>query len=104
MIPKQPAECDLRSAYCAAAITFILTFNHQNLLEHNGYSIPKLVGYIKSCRAFAGGFGDPNNFESHSGMTYCATAALKLLNQEVDSQLKIIEFCILRQNDSVGGF
>lgn len=78
MIPKSESEADVRSAYCAAAITYILTYKHTDLKV--GYDITKLVEYLQTCRSFTGGFGDTNNYESHSGLTYCAVSALKLLN------------------------
>lgn len=98
MIPAQEAESDLRSAYCAAAITYILTQGGKSdFLPHVGYSVPKLLTYIDSCRSYAGGFGDPSNFEAHSGMTYCAVASLKLLKSfEITDQRDLVEFLVLR--------
>lgn len=99
MIPQEEAETDLRSAYCAAAITFILTANQSNNEKQHlnvGFDINKLVNYIESCRSFQGGFGDPYNLESHTGLTYCATAALFLLKKDIIEKDKLVEFLMMR--------
>ena len=74
MLPVTDGESDARSAYCAAAIVFILTKNHKDLKV--GISLQKLATRIESARAYSGGYGDPSNCESHSGFSYCSVAAL----------------------------
>ena len=49
--------------------------------------------------AYSGGFSGLNNYESHSGLTYCAIAALKLIDAELSvyDYEKTIEFLVQRQ-------
>lgn len=96
MLPVE-SEADLRSCYCAAAITYIVTFGRKELVEYIGFDEKKLINYIESCRTFEGGYGDALNFESHAGLTYCAVAQLKLLGQpQVAYPERLINFCVSR--------
>jgi prenyltransferase beta subunit len=85
MLLPVPSEADMRSCYCAAAITHILTNSRKNtdLLLQVGFNQEKLKAYVQSSLGLSGGYGDPWNFESHSGLTYCAVACMKLLGQEL---------------------
>lgn len=97
MLPVE-SEADLRSCYCAAAITYILTKGRKVGVENIGYDEKQLVNYVESCRTFGGGYGDAFNFESHAGLTYCAVAQLKLLGQKrIEHPERVIEFCVSRQ-------
>lgn len=82
MLPEE-SEADMRSCYCAAAIIFILTDGRRDkqLLGTIGIDEQKLREFVDSARNYGGGYGDPYNFESHAGLTYCAVACLKLLGE-----------------------
>ena len=50
-----------------------------------------------STQGFSGGYGNENNYESHSGLTYCAVASLIMLGSEDRiCKNRVLEFCILR--------
>jgi prenyltransferase beta subunit len=105
MLLPVESEADMRSCYCAAAITFILTDGRRDsdLLSSVGFDEQKLKNFVLSSQNYAGGFGDPYNCESHAGLTYCAVACLKLLGDSYIDQ-RVTEFCVMRQQDSLGGF
>ena len=42
-----------------------------------------ISGLKEECEGLSGGFSTSPNYESHSGLTYCALAALKLLGQKL---------------------
>ena len=92
------SEADMRSCYCAAAITYILTdgLRDDQLMSCVGFNIEKLKSFVRSSQNYGGGYGDPFNFESHAGLTYCAVACLKLLGEDQHDD-KVIEFCMMRQ-------
>ena len=104
MLPTD-SEADMRSCYCAAAIIYILTDGRRDeeLMSSIGIDVEKLKKFVRSAQNYGGGFGDPYNFESHSGLTYCAVACLMLLGEPFKYE-KVIEFCVMRQQESLGGF
>lgn len=99
------SEADMRSCYCAAAIIFILTDGRRDLelLAQVGLDEQKLKDFVYLSKNYGGGYGDPFNFESHAGLTYCAVACLKLLGESKIDE-KVIEFCVMRQQENLGGF
>ena len=53
-------------------------------LTEYGFDRQRLVDFILGrCLGYGGGFTFAGNFESHSGLTYCALATLKLLDYEL---------------------
>ena len=65
----------------------------------------KMVNGLKNlCEGLSGAFTTHPNFESHSGLTYCALASLKLLGQklEVHEYERTVDFIASRQQE--GGF
>lgn len=74
-------ERDARYTYMATAICIILNVQDLNSI----FNVKNAVGYVKSSKNYDGGIGDSPGGESHSGLTYCGIAALKLMN-ELDSR------------------
>ncbi len=75
---------DLRMCYCAVGITYIL----QTGLEKDEklpFNESALVGFIANCQGHDGGFGQSPMLEAHSGLNFCAVAALGCLNRMKDA-------------------
>eukprot|EP00978_Attheya_sp_CCMP212_P034995 scaffold149980_cov52-Attheya_sp.AAC.2 len=66
-------EIDVRASYCILCMTTLLNLTTEPLTEG-------VVEYIAACQTHEGGFGGEPHTEAHGGYTYCAVAALKLLN------------------------
>ena len=107
------SEHDPRSCYCAAAILYMVTKalskneREQVLADPDAYAFDKekLAAYLlDQCQGYTGGFSDQDSYESHSGYTYCALAALKLLDVKMAASdyERTIEFLAMRQQE--GGF
>ena len=92
MLPNN-SESDLRACYCGAAIHYLLTYRKPNLKI--GFDKHLLANYINQCRS-GSGFGSIKNWESHSGLTYCAVAALTMLEQPVLNKEQLLEFLVMR--------
>jgi geranylgeranyl transferase type-1 subunit beta len=72
------SENDIRSCYCAAAVSFML----RKVLKTTDYGFDreKLGSYVvNTCIGIQGGFTYDTNFESHAGLTYCALATLEMI-------------------------
>lgn len=76
-------EIDVRASYCILAIAQLLNLiilsspsssSNDSILCH-----PGVVHYLASCQTYEGGFGGEPFAEAHGGYTFCATAALYLL-------------------------
>ncbi|KAJ3551791.1 hypothetical protein NM688_g4506 [Phlebia brevispora] len=65
-------EADLRSVYCAFAISNMLG-------DWSGIDIPRTLNYIEACISHEGGFAQTPFAEAIGGTTYCALASLALL-------------------------
>ncbi|KAK2465288.1 hypothetical protein APHAL10511_002642 [Amanita phalloides] len=68
-------ETDMRSLYCAFAISMMLD-------DWSGINIPSAVKFIASCRTHEGGYGQSPFCEAHGGTTYLAIASLHLIPEE----------------------
>eukprot|EP00117_Sycon_ciliatum_P019351 scpid54811/ scgid17568/ Geranylgeranyl transferase type-1 subunit beta; Geranylgeranyl transferase type I subunit beta; Type I protein geranyl-geranyltransferase subunit beta len=66
------SESDLRFAYCACAICYML--NDWSTIDRAG-----LLDFIRRSRSYEGAFGQGPGLECHGGSTFCAIAALSLL-------------------------
>ncbi|EMD39652.1 hypothetical protein CERSUDRAFT_150261 [Gelatoporia subvermispora B] len=64
-------EADLRSVYCAFALSSMLD-------DWSGIDIDRAVAYIQRCSSYEGGYGQIPYNEALGGTTYCALAALHL--------------------------
>lgn len=71
------SEEDIWFVYCACAIKNIL---EEKFHEANcSLNTQEIEDYIISCQAYDQGFSWIPSGESHSGLSYCALASLKLL-------------------------
>jgi prenyltransferase beta subunit len=107
LIPYE-SEADVRACYCGVAIATMCRVVIKKETDEEavswGFDRSRLVDYIMNkCKTPQGGFGFEGNPESHSGLTYCAVASLKMLGVELEAHvwLEIVDFCLMRQN---GGF
>jgi protein farnesyltransferase subunit beta len=91
-------EIDVRASYCILCMTTLLNLTTETLTEG-------VVEYIAACQTYEGGFGGEPHTEAHGGYTYCAVAALKLLNDynHVDVQ-SLTGWLARRQMSYEGGF
>ena len=67
-------EVDVRAAFTIACITTLLNIATCSLFKNT-------LEYVASCQTFEGGFGSEPNAEAHGGYTFCAIAALHLLQK-----------------------
>lgn len=73
---EKDGEEDVRMTYCLCAIIRLLG-NHQRYWQK--VNRDKITKHLLSLLTFQGGFTWGNDFESHAGLTYCATASLRLI-------------------------
>lgn len=71
---KDEGENDMRFAYCAVSIAYLL-----HGLGH--INVPLLLAYVRSCLSYEGAFSQRPFEECHAGSTYCALALLHLLGE-----------------------
>lgn len=92
-------EIDVRSAYCAVVVGK-LTACWDDQLEVG------LVDWIVSCQTWEGGFAGVPGAEAHGGYTFCALAALNLLNSlhRIKDPMRLIHWLLSQQVDPLGGF
>jgi len=91
-------ENDMRFLYCAASICYMLD-------DWSGMDVDRAVEYVVRSISYEGGVGQGPGLEAHGGSTYCAVAAVSLmdrLQQLGNSRLaNIARWCVHRQE---GGF
>ena len=93
-------ENDVRGTYTVIAISHLLQILTPELI-HN------VSNYIISCQTYEGGFGgEPMGTEAHGGYTFCAVAALSLLNdlRKVKDRSNLLSWLAKRQMEYEGGF
>uniref|UniRef100_A0A8H7Y401 Prenyltransferase alpha-alpha toroid domain-containing protein n=2 Tax=Psilocybe cubensis TaxID=181762 RepID=A0A8H7Y401_PSICU len=98
-------ESDLRTLYCAFAISSMLD-------DWSGVDIPRAVSFIATCRTYEGGYGQSPFCEAQGGTTYIAVASLALASAGADrvdstmssSERQITIGWLLRNQDESGGF
>lgn len=91
-------ESDVRGAYCALSAASILNIMTPELIQ----GVPE---YIASCQTYEGGMGGEPGNEAHGGYTFCALAALFILNKvDLIDKKRLIEWAVYRQMDYEGGF
>jgi protein farnesyltransferase subunit beta len=91
-------ECDVRGVYTVLAVSSLLKISTPQLLD-------KCDRFLLACQSsFDGGFSGEPNGESHGGYTYCAIAALVMLNKQhlIDKQ-RLRNWLECRQTP-LGGF
>jgi geranylgeranyl transferase type-1 subunit beta len=69
---------DLRTCYCAVGVAYIL---QKGLVEELPFEEKALLRFIANCQHHDGGFGQSPLLEAHSGLNFCAMAALECLNR-----------------------
>ena len=91
-------ENDLRFVYCACVVAFILN-------DWSGIDKDLCTKFILQCRTYEYAFGQTPHAEAHGGSTFCAIAALSLLDRlkDLDHQDELIHWCIQRQNEGFNG-
>ncbi|XP_054154069.1 protein farnesyltransferase subunit beta-like [Oppia nitens] len=91
-------EIDIRGAYCAISVAKLIGIDDDNLFENT----PE---WLLSCQTYEGGFGAAPEHEAHGGYTFCAVAALVLLNCLDKCNVKsLLKWVINKQHRYEGGF
>lgn len=90
-----PFFFDMRAIYCILAISRIS--DRPVSLEAQAF----FRAYILESESLVGGFGSGPNIEPHGGFTFCATASLRLLNEDLASQ-RTIQWARLRLGQNNG--
>jgi geranylgeranyl transferase type-1 subunit beta len=91
-------ENDLRFVYCACVVAYILN-------DWSGINKDLCTNFILQCRTYEYAFGQIPDAEAHGGSTFCAVAALSLMNRlnDLDHQDDLIRWCLQRQNEGFNG-
>lgn len=89
-------EIDVRATYCCAAVISLLQLPMPSLSWGN---------FVRQCQTWEGGFGGEPGAEAHGGYTYCAIAALQLMQctHLVDTHA-LCDYVSRRQLAMEGGF
>jgi protein farnesyltransferase subunit beta len=70
---QHDGEIDVRATYCVMAVAKLLHICTDILTT-------SAMNYVSACQTYEGGFGGEPFTEAHGGYTFCATAAVQLLN------------------------
>ncbi|KAM6494271.1 Terpenoid cyclases/protein prenyltransferase alpha-alpha toroid [Amanita muscaria] len=76
-------ETDLRTLYCAFAISTMLD-------DWSGINVPRAVDFIAKCRSYEGGYGQAPFCEAQGGTTYIAIAALHLIPERLRNGAEVV--------------
>lgn len=68
------SENDVRFLYSAASVSFIIN-------DWSGVNKESACKFLKSCLTYEGAFGQNPDAEAHGGSTFCAIAALNLMDK-----------------------
>jgi len=97
-------ESDLRTLYCAFAISSMLN-------DWSGVNISLAISFISTCRTYEGGYGQSPFCEAQGGTTYIAIASLALVSSITSesqrlspAQRELTIQWLLRNQDHSGGF
>jgi len=71
------SEDDVWFTYCACAIKYILEWKFDTVCS---LDVEAIKSHILSCETYDRGFSWISFGESHSGLSYCALASLKLID------------------------
>eukprot|EP00956_Cyclotella_meneghiniana_P011781 scaffold16544_cov26-Cyclotella_meneghiniana.AAC.1 len=93
---QHDGEVDVRATYCLLAPCYLLgllddendnddthgldTRKCETKKNSNLLTVMAITRHIASCQTFEGGFGAEPQNEAHGGYTFCALAALRILN------------------------
>ena len=91
-------ENDLRFVYCACVVAFILN-------DWSGIDKDLCTSFILQCQTYEHAFGQIPGAEAHGGSTFCAIAALSLMDRlnDLKHQDDLIRWCLKRQNEGFNG-
>lgn len=91
------SESDMRFVYAAAAVCYMLD-------DWSGMNVDQATDFIRRSQRYDGGFGQGHEKESHGGSTYCAVAALYLMNRldRIDKE-HLIDWLSRRQSTGFQG-
>ncbi|KAJ3512226.1 hypothetical protein NLJ89_g3640 [Agrocybe chaxingu] len=98
-------EFDLRTVYCAFAVSSMLN-------DWSGIDVPRALAFIATCRTYEGGYGQSPFCEAQGGTTYIAVASLYLAASAMGSiepcltpdERQLTTRWLLRNQDKSGGF
>jgi len=91
-------ELDVRGAYCATVAASLCGIMDKELFSNT-------AEWIAKCQTYEGGFGSQPGTEAHGGYTFCALAALILLNRtELIDLDQLLNWAVHRQMKFEGGF
>ncbi|KAJ3161798.1 hypothetical protein HDU86_006569 [Geranomyces michiganensis] len=97
-IMHEGGEVDVRGSYCALAPAKLLNIMTPALRSGCG-------AFIASCQTHEGGIAGVPGLEAHGGYTYCAIAALEILQETSRIDLsRLAAWLMRRQMSSEGGF
>ena len=92
-------EIDVRATYCCIAVLFLLQ------LPLPSSSTVAWATFVSTCQTWEGGFGGEPGAEAHGGYTYCAIAALQLMQSTHMVDLHALcDYVSRRQLALEGGF
>ncbi|KAI8824838.1 farnesyltransferase, CAAX box, beta [Fimicolochytrium jonesii] len=91
-------EVDVRGIYCALATAKLVGILTSELYEGS-------AAFIHRCQTYEGGIGGAPGYEAHGGYTFCAVAALELIDQLEILDLDLLtHWLVSRQLPLEGGF
>jgi len=91
-------ESDVRGTYCAFSVASVLNIMTPELKNRTGE-------YIARCQTYEGGMGGEPGNEAHGGYTFCAVAALSIINElHLIDINRLFAWCAQKQMDYEGGF
>ncbi|XP_022900196.2 geranylgeranyl transferase type-1 subunit beta [Onthophagus taurus] len=97
---KEGSESDMRFIYCAACICYILD-------DWSGIDIEKTTKYILNSFTYESAFAQGPDLEAHGGSSFCAIAALSLMNKLSILNKKqkdyLVRWLIMRQKSGFQG-
>ena len=97
-------EIDVRATYCILTPCHLLGLLGKDE-ERNHLLSPPISRYIASCQTFEGGFGAEPFSEAHGGYTFCALAALRILDTVSMVNVEMLRsWLVRRQLEFEGGF
>lgn len=116
---QHDGEVDVRASYCLLAPCYLLgLLNDENdddnhhldtrecqTKNSNLLTVSAISRHIASCQTFEGGFGAEPQNEAHGGYTFCALAALRILNSVDTIDVNALQgWLARRQLGYEGGF
>lgn len=94
-------ESDVRFVYCVCAIAELLDL-------WSAVDKERTAEYILQCQTYEGGFGLRPGCETQGGATYCAVAALTLMQRlpdvlDIQQQSTLLQWCLRREQEGYEG-